>query len=284
MVAPAVRREMVGYLQEHHRFSQRRACRLMRLDRSTARYHSRRRDWTALRQRLRELAEQRPRFTQRVPDRRLTVLLQRDQFLVNHKRVYRVYQEEQLMLRRKRRKRMTSSSRTRPLPVIRRHQEWALDFTGDTLAGGRRFRTLNIVDTYTRECLAIEVDTSLPGQRVVRTLDRLVEIHGAPTSLRLDNGPEFVGRAVDAWAYQHKVQMHFITPGKPMQNGHVESFNGKFRDECLNQHWFVSLAHARVLIETWRQDYNTVRPHSALGNLSPLSFIQSLDTSEKLSL
>ena len=280
MVAPAVRRELVGYLQQHHHFSQRRACRLVHIDRSTARYQSQRQDWSALRQRLRELAEQRPRFGYR----RLTVLLRRDQFRVNHKRVYRLYREEQLMLRRKRRKRITNICRTTPLPAMRPHQEWAMDFTSDTLAQGRRFRTLNIVDTYTRECLAIEVDTSLPGQRVVRTLDRLVDMYGAPDRLRVDNGPEFVGRVLDAWAYTHKVQLHFIAPGKPMQNGYVESFNGKFRDECLNQHWFVSLAHARVLIEAWRMDYNVVRPHSALDNQTPLSFIESLRKSEKLSL
>lgn len=280
MVTPAVRREMVDYLQHTHQFSQRRACRLVQMDRSTLRYRSRRRDWSALRQRLRELAEQRPRFGYR----RLTVLLRRDQFHVNHKRVYRLYREEHLMLRRKRRKRITTTCRTAPLPAMQPHQEWAMDFTSDTLADGRRFRTLNIVDTYTRQCLAIEVDTSLPGQRVVRTLDRLVTMYGRPKRLRVDNGPEFVGRALDVWAYQHTIQLHFIAPGKPMQNGHVESFNGKFRDECLNQHWFMSLAHARVLIEAWRMDYNTVRPHSALGNQSPLSFTQSFGQREKLSL
>ena len=159
-----------------------------------------------------------------------------------------------------------------------------MDFTSDMHAEGRRFRTLNIVDTYSRACLAIEVDTSLPGQQVVRTLDRLVEMYGTPDRLRVDNGLEFVGRVLDAWVYTRKVQLHFIAPGKPMQNGHVESFNGKFRDECLNQHWFMSLAHARVLIEAWRMDYNVVRPHSALDNQAPLSFIQSLSKGEKLSL
>lgn len=280
MVAPAVRREMVTYLQQTRQLSQRRACRLVQLDRSTARYRSRHRDWPALRERLRTLAEQRPRFGYR----RLTVLLRREQFPVNHKRVYRVYREEGLMLRRKRRKRVTSIGRTAPPPVTQRHQAWAMDFTSDTLAHGQRFRTLNIVDPYSRECLAIEVDTSLPGQRVVRVLDRLVATYGPPARLRVDNGPEFVGRAVDAWAYQHKVQLDFITPGKPMENGHVESFNGKFRDECLNQHWFVSLAHARVLIEAWRQDYNTIRPHSALSNQPPSMFMEFMAELQKLSL
>ena len=140
-----------------------------------------------------------------------------------------------------------------------------MDFMRDTLASGRCFRTLNVLDTVTRECLAIEVDTSLPGQRVVRVLDRLVERHGAPQRIALDNGPEFTGQALDTWAYQHGVTLDFIDPGKPMQNGHLESFNGKIRDECLNVHWFRSLADARHLIADWRQSYNTERPHSALG-------------------
>ena len=170
MVTPAVRRELVDYLQHTHQFSQRRACRLVHIDRSTLRYRSRRRDWSALRQRLRELAEQRPRFGYR----RLTVLLRRDQFHVNHKRVYRLYREERLMLRRKRRKRITNTCRSAPLPAMQAHQEWAMDFTSDTLAEGRRFRTLNIVDTYSRACLAIEVDTTLPGQWVVEPLIALL--------------------------------------------------------------------------------------------------------------
>lgn len=268
MVAPAARREMVGYLQQHHQLSQRRACRLVNLSRTTARYRSRRVDDPHLRQRLCELAERRPRFGYR----RLTVLLRRDGLVVNHKRVYRLYREEALMLRRKRRKRLTSACRVRPAQPVHARQHWAMDFTSDVLANGRRFRTLNVVDRFTRECLAIEVDTSLPGQRVVRTLERLRDVYGLPKVLIVDNGPEFVGRALDAWAYQHGVQVHFIAPGKPMQNGHVESFNGKFRDECLNQHWFMDLADARSLIEGWRCDYNTVRPHSAIGNQTPHAY------------
>jgi len=265
MVAPAVRREMVDYLQQHHHLSQRRACRLVNLSRTTARYRPRRVDDPQVRRRLCELAERRPRFGYR----RLTVLLRREGLMVNHKRVYRLYREEALMLRRKRRKRIASSCRVQPVQPVQARQHWAMDFTSDVLATGRRFRTLNVVDRFTRECLAIEVDMSLPGQRVVRTLERLRETHGVPKVLIVDNGPEFVGRALDVWAYQHGVQLHFIAPGKPMQNGHVESFNGKFRDECLNQHWFMDLADARSLIEGWRCDYNTVRPHSALGNQTP---------------
>ena len=156
-----------------------------------------------------------------------------------------------------------------------------MDFTHDTLATGRRFRTLNLVDTFTRECLAIEVGSSLPSTRVTRVLDRVLANYGQPERIQVDNGPEFAGQVLDNWAYQRGVQLSFIQPGKPMQNGHVESFNGKFRDECLSQHWFLDLDDARTIIEVWRQDYNTVRPHSALGNLPPALFRQALAKPEK---
>ncbi len=149
-----------------------------------------------------------------------------------------------------------------------------MDFTHDTLASGRSFRTLNLIDRFTRECLAIEVDTSLPAVRVVRVLNRVIGVAGTPESIRIDNGPEFAGQVLGAWAAQHQVTLDFTTPGKPTENGHIESFNGKFRDECLSQHWFISLSDARAIIEEWRIDYNTVRPHSALENLTPAAFAQ----------
>jgi putative transposase len=149
-----------------------------------------------------------------------------------------------------------------------------MDFTHDTLASGRTFRTLNLIDRFTRECLAIEVDTSLPAARVVRVLDRVIGVAGKPESIRIDNGPEFASQVLDAWAARQQVILDFTTPGKPTENGHIESFNGKFRDECLSQHWFISLAEARAIIEHWRIDYNTVRPHSALSNLTPAAFAQ----------
>ena len=151
-----------------------------------------------------------------------------------------------------------------------------MDFMQDVLADGRRFRTLNILDTVTRECLAIEVDTSLPGQRVVRVLDQLVTRYGTPKQITVDNGPEFAGQVLDAWAYAQQVTLDFIEPGKPAQNGYLESFNGKFRDECLNVHWFVSLADARQIIHAWKEDYNTQRPHSALNQLPPAIFAQTI--------
>jgi putative transposase len=225
-------------------------------------------DELQVRERLRTLAAERPRWGYR----RLHVLLRREVGPINHKRVQRLYRLDGLAIRRQKRKRVARVPRGRALPVRRPGEAWAMDFMQDVLADGRRFRTLNVLDIVTivtRECVAIEVDTSLPGQRVVRLLDQLILWHGAPKQITLDNGPEFTGQVLDAWAYQHHVMLDFIDPGKPMQNGYLESFNGKFRDECLNVHWFRSLADARQIIEDWRESYNTERPHSALGGQTP---------------
>ena len=269
----------MAYLREHHRFSQRRACRLLACHRATVRYRPRPAEHDAVRQRLRTLAAERPRFGYR----RLAVLVRREYGAVNHKRVYRLYRAEGLAVRRRPRKRVARAARLAPAPPQRAGEQWAMDFMQDVLARGRTFRTLNIVDLCTRACLAIEVDTSLPGQRVARVLDRRCAQHGRPALIRVDNGPEFAGQALDAWAYQQGVRLDFIDPGKPMQNGYLESFNGKFRDECLNQHWFLNLDDARRLIEVWRDDYNTTRPHSALGQVAPTVFAQRLAASAGLS-
>jgi putative transposase len=188
---------------------------------------------------------------------------------VNHKRLYRLYRAEGLAVRRKKRKRMAAAVRTVPPPPTLPNQRWSMDFTEDWLAEGRRFRALIVVDDFTRTCPAIEVDTSLSGTRVSLVLDRSIAAHGKPGIIVVDNGPEFSGKALDAWAYQRGVQLQFIRPGKPIENAYVESFNGKFRDECLNQTWFQDLDDARQKIEAWRRDYNAVRPHSSLGNLTP---------------
>jgi putative transposase len=191
---------------------------------------------------------------------------------VNHKRVYRLYREEGLAVRRRKRKRIGAVERW-PLAIpTRPNERWSMDFVADALNDGRRLRSLNIVDDYNRRCLVAEVDTSLPGGRVVRVLERLHELEGSPQVLVMDNGPEFAGQALDVWTYQRNVKMRFIEPGKPIQNAFIESFNGKFRDECLNEHWFVSLQDAKEKIESWRRDYNEVRPHSALGNRTPEEF------------
>jgi len=230
----------------------------------------------ALRMRLRELAGSRVRYGYR----RLHILLCREGWRVNHKRVCRLYRLEGLQVRRRKRKRCSRSPRA-PLPApTAANQVWSLDFMSDTLASGRKLRTLNIVDDHTRECLAIEVDTSLPGARVVRVLERIVDERGRPRQIRTDNGPEFAGRALDQWCFAQGVEQHFIQPGKPMQNGYIESFNGKFRDECLNESWFVSLHDARTTIAAWREHYNQERPHSALGYRTPNEFANAIAAGE----
>ncbi len=279
MVTPAARREVVTYLQQRHHFSQRRACRVARAPRATIRYHASRPAQEPLRARLRELATARPRFGYR----RLAVLLRREQGAVNHKRVYRLYRLEGLAVRRRGRKRVARAARVAPAITPQPGQHWAMDFRQDSLASGRPFRTLNGGDRATRACLAIEVDTALPGARVARVLERLCAQHGQPTVITMDNGPEFAGRALDAWADGRGVHRDCTDPGRPMQNGHLERFNGKFRDECLNQHWFTDLDDARATIATWRDDDNTVRPHSALGNLTPIAFAHRLRQPEVLS-
>ena len=253
--------------------SERRACRVIGAQRRTMRYRRRGREGELrVRERLRTLAAAHPRWGYR----RLHVLLQREGMTINRKRVYRLYRLDGLAVRRQKRKRAARVPRGIVSQLWRRGEAWAMDFMQDTLANGRRFRTLNILDTVTRECLRIEVDTSLPGKRVVRVLDQLVERHGTPTQITVDNGPEFTGEVLDAWAYRHGVALDFIDPGKPMQNGHQESFNGKFRDECLNLHWFVSLDDARRIIAQWEEEYNTTRPHSALGNQTPAVYAHTL--------
>jgi putative transposase len=265
-----MRREAVLVMQVEIKLSQRRACGLIGLVRGTCRYCKRRVEDQRLRTRLRELAEVRRRFGYR----RLQVLLEREGWQVNHKRVYRLYVEEKLSLRRKRGRKRSGVRQPLAEPVAA-NQVWSVDFMTDALSSGRRFRMLNIVDDYTRECLAIEVDTSLGGARVVRVLEELKSRRGLPQQIRSDNGPEFVSRAVDQWAYEQGLRWHTIQPGRPMENGYVESFNGRFRDECLNENWFTDLADAREKIAEWKQDYNQMRPHSALGYRTPEEFAKN---------
>jgi len=279
-VRPAQRRAAVQYAQERFGLSQRRACRLVGSARSTIRY--RRRDEAddgALRKRLRELAAQRPRFGYR----RLHVLLRREGIAVNHKRVERLYRAEGLAVRCRKRKSLARVLRGRPPVPQRPNEQWALDFLQDALASGRTIRLLSVIDVFTREALWLEVDTSLPGSvlpgsAVVRVLDRLGEERPLPSQLVLDNGPELISHVLERWAHQHAVALHFIDPGKPIQNAHCESFHGRLRDECLNEHGFLSLADARQIVETWRQDYNAERPHSALGYQTPIAFARDAAT------
>lgn len=266
---PAQRRAAVTYAQAHCGLSQRRACRLVSTARSTVRYRSRRSTADGvLRGRLRALAEQRPRFGYR----RLHVLVRREGIIVNHKRIARLYRAEGLAVRQRQRKAIVRIRRGRPPAPQRANEQWALDFLQDALASGRTIRLLSVIDVFTREALALEVDTSLPGTRVVRVLDRLGGARPLPAQIVLDNGPELISRVLEQWAHHHAVTLHFIDPGKPVQNAFCESFHGRVRDECLNEYWFLGLADARRLVEAWRQDYNQERPHSALGYQTPAAF------------
>jgi putative transposase len=273
MVGPQAEREAVQVFREATVCSERHACGRMEIVRAMVRYQRRASRFTAanekLRTRLRELAEQRRRWGYR----RLHVLLKREGWKVNSKRVYRIYVEEKLIVRRRqRRRRICAQARTWLAAPTRANETWAMDFLHDALASGRKFRTLSIEDAYTREMPSIEVDTSLPALRVVRVLDRLRLERGLPERIVIDHGTEFTSKALDQWAYDNKVMLHFITPGRPMENGYIESFHGRFREECLNEHWFLTLDDARETIESWRLDYNRVRPHSSLGYLTPEQF------------
>jgi putative transposase len=258
----------VGVLQREGEQSERRACALAGMGRSSYRYRAHRRADGELRERLRSLAAERRRFGYR----RLTVLLRREGWAVNPKRIYRLYRAEGLAVRPRQRKRWAATARAPLRRPTQADQLWTMDFTQDALTSGRKFRTLNLMDGYTREALAIEADSSLSGARVVRVLERLRQTRGRPEQIQMDNGGEFTSRVVDQWAFAQGVQLHFIEAGKPVQNAFIESFNGKFRDECLNEHWFMSLAEAREKIEAWRQDYNQLRPHSSLGYQTPEEF------------
>jgi putative transposase len=267
----------VAFAMEKHGLSERHACELNGLDRSSYRYEPEPDRNAQLRVRLTELARQRPRFGYR----RLGVLLEKDGEVVNHKRLLRVYQEAGLAVRRRERKRLARDRVGMPV-LTRPNQEWSIDFVSDALANGRAIRSLTVLDDFTKESLAIEVDTSLSGLRVTRVLDRVIAERGRPDGLRLDNGPEFTSRCFVAWAEQRGVPLTYIQPGKPVQNSYIESFNGRFRDECLNANWFENLTDARRKIEAWRVDYNEARPHSSLAYRTPEEFARQWTPSPSL--
>ena len=272
MVGPADKREAVAHLEAVFEMSERRACKLIDADRTMIRYRSRRPDDAALRTRLRELAHRRHRFGYR----RLFVLLRREGEAAGRNRVYRLYREEGLAVRKRRARRRAVGCRA-PIPAeARRNARWSLDFVHDQFACGRRFRILNILDDVTRECLAAIPDTSISGKRVARELSVLVACRGRPGMIVSDNGTEFTSNAILAWSAENHVDWHYIMPGKPMQNGFCESFNGRMRDELLNETLFLGLAHARERIAAWISDFNTDRPHSALGYLTPAAHAATL--------
>jgi putative transposase len=252
--------------------SERRACRVIGTDRASVRYRGLRRDDAALRERLKSLAQQRRRFGYR----RLHVLLRREGQRVNRKRVQRLYREERLNVRRRGgRKRAIGTRRPIELPLFP-NQRWSLDFIHDQLTDGRRFRILAVVDDCTRECLALIADTSISGRRVARELDNLIRQRGGPSTIVSDNGTELTSNAILSWADDTGVGWHYIAPGKPQQNGFIESFNGRLRDELLNETLFRSLPHARAVLEAWRRDYNEARPHSKLGWMTPAAYAAAL--------
>ena len=254
--------------------SERRSCALTGQHRSVYRYQAAPTCDEALRVRLKELA----RHKRRYGTPRLTYLIRKEFGAVNHKRIERIYREEGLTLPRKRKSKGRGPHPRRPLVLPSRPNErWSQDFMCDSFGGGGRFRTFNLIDDYSRECLAIEVDTSLSGERIVRVLQRVARERGLPDTIVMDNGPEFTSRALLAWRQETEVNLHFIQPGKPMENAIVESFNGKVRDECLNQHYFVDLGHVRRIIEEWSAYYNTRRPHTSLGFQTPEEYRKSFE-------
>lgn len=251
-----------------YEISSQRACRLMLIGRSSYYYRSHRKEHIALKMRLKELSMVRVRFG--YP--RLTVLLQREGWKVGKKLVYRLYRELGLQMRSKRRRKLVSARRGERTEAVTANEKWSMDFVAERLEDGRAFRVLTMIDQFTRECLKLEVAAHMSGIRVVESLERVAELRGYPKSITVDNGTEFCSKAVDAWAYRKGVVMEFIRPGKPCENGFIESFNGRLRDECLNTHLFWSLDDAREKLETWREDYNHRRPHGALANLPPAAF------------
>jgi len=257
------------FLQVGFQISQRRSCRALGYRRSSMRYQSRRDPQHALRIRLRDLAATRVRYGYR----RLHILLRREGWEINLKRVRRLYKLEGLSLRLKRPKKRVSALRVVPPPAQYPNQRWRMDFMSDALSDGRRFRVFTLVDNFSRVSPALEVDFSLTGKRVIAVLQRLAVLQGLPEIIHCDNGSEFISRAVDEWAHRNGVKLHFSRPGKPTDNPFIESFNGRLREECLNQHWFNGLEEARAALEEWRKEYNGERPHRSLEGLTPEEFI-----------
>ena len=262
----------MAHLCDAHRVSQRRACNVLQVDRSTVRYRSVRIDDAELRDAIKRVSRDRRRFGYR----RIHVMVEREGYRVNHKKLRRIYREEKLQVRRRGgRKRALGTRRPMVLPDGP-NQRWSLDFVSDAFTDGRRFRILTVVDDFTRENLALIADTSLSGLRVTRELDRVIAERGQPGTIVSDNGTEFTSMAILKWVQSTGIDWHYIAPGKPTQNAFIESFNGKLRDECLNETLFSSLAEARETLEAWQEDYNRYRPHSALGNMTPREFAEKM--------
>ena len=273
MVTPDVKRKAVERACKEHGVSQRRACTILNVDRSSVRYKSVRSDDANLREAMRQVASERRRFGYR----RIHVMLERQGIYMNQKKLRRLYREEKLQVRKRGgRKRALGTRRPMLLPSTTNNR-WSLDFISDAFTDGRRFRVLAVVDDFSRECLALVADTSHSGMRVTRELNELIRQRGKPKTVVSDNGTELTSMAVLRWCQETGIEWHYIQPGKPMQNGFVESFNGSFRDECLNETLFTSLSEARTKINEWKKDYNHNRPHSSLGNLTPYEYVRKIN-------
>lgn len=272
MVTPDAKRDAVAHACLVHGVSQRRACEALEVDRSSVRYRSTRPDDRELREAMKAVASQRRRFGYR----RIHVMLQRQGIEMNLKKLRRLYGEERLQVRKRGGRKRALGTRRPMLVPDQPNQRWSLDFVSDAFTDGRRFRVLTVVDDHTRECLALIADTSLSGRRVVRELDTIITRRGRPLTVVSDNGTEFTSMAILRWSQDYEIDWHYIAPGKPMQNGFIESFNGSFRDECLNETLFSSMTEARYRISAWKEDYNSHRPHSSLGNLTPNEFASQL--------
>ena len=270
-MTPEAKRDAVAHLCREHKVSQRRACKVLSADRSSVRYQSIRSEDAPLRAAIRRIAGERRRFGYR----RIHVMLEREGWHVNHKKLKRLYREERLQVKRRGGRKRALGTRRPMLVPDQVNQRWSLDFVSDAFTDGRRFRVLAIIDDHSRECLALVADTSLSGQRVTRELDGIIARRGKPKTIVSDNGTELTSMAVLKWCQDRRIEWHYIAPGKPTQNAFVESFNGSFRDECLNETLFSSLIDARHHINHWKEDYNVNRPHSSLGNLTPREYAQN---------
>jgi putative transposase len=260
----------VVHLVDTHQVSQRRACEVLEADRSTVRYRSKRVDDTEQREAIKRVAKERRRFGYR----RINIMLQREGIYMNHKKLRRIYAEEKLQVRRRGgRKRALGTRRPMEVPSGA-NQRWSLDFVSDAFTDCRRFRILTVVDDFTKECVALVGDTSISGFRVTRELDQATELRGLPKTIVSDNGTEFTSMAILKWVQENGIDWHYIQPGKPTQNAFIESFNGKLRDECLNETLFTTLTEAKQELENWKEDYNHNRPHSSIGYLTPNEFAQ----------
>ena len=276
MVAPEARRTCVSWLIQKYGISQRRACKLSGAHRTTIRYKSRKPSEEELRKQMKEIAIKYRRFGYR----RIHIMLKKIHKKINHKKVYRLYKEMNLKVLRRKYRRKILINRREQEKANKMNQVWALDFVHDRLSCGKTLKMLTIIDVYTRESLDIVVDVSLKSSDVIRALETLIRKKGKPERILSDNGTEFTSKNMIEWSYLQKICWNYIEPGKPHQNGNIESFNGKFRDECLNENWFLSLRETKIIIEQWRKYYNQERPHSSLGGATPCEFIRNAQLQE----